>query len=343
MNPILDGSLLVLALAILAWGFERYRTRFVKADLLIAGSIASGLVLLVAVPVVFDRVANLYNIQSRFTMVSMLSNAVLLGFALYLVTKVRETRNHLSALTRNLSVEQAPEVAHADGGQQLINVVIPAYNEAETIQSVVRSLPEEVYGYRVEPIVVSDGSADDTARRAEIDCEVVVEHPLNQGQGGALKTGFEIARENRAKIVVTMDADGQHPASQLEDLVRPIIDDDADFVMGSRYTGRDLTTNGFTRESGIRTFTWIINKLTKSEITDCTNGFRAVRGSELEKLRLTEDRFSAPELIIEARKHDLRIMEIPITIEERQAGETKKPKLGYALGLTRTILATWIR
>jgi len=87
----------------------------------------------------------------------------------------------------------------------------------------------------------------------------------------------------------------------------------------------------------------LINVLTKSEITDCTNGYRAIRGSELEKLSLTEERFSAPELIIEARKNGLRLQELPVTIEERQAGETKKPKLGYAFGLTRTILTTWIR
>ncbi|TKX83670.1 glycosyl transferase family 2, partial [Halorubrum sp. SS5] len=77
--------------------------------------------------------------------------------------------------------------------------------------------------------------------------------------------------------------------------------------------------------------------------TDCTNGYRAIRGSEIGKLTLTEERFSAPELIIEARKNGMQIEEIPIVIQEREAGETKKPQLGYALGLTRTVLTTWIR
>jgi len=114
-------------------------------------------------------------------------------------------------------------------------------------------------------------------------------------------------------------------------------------VMGSRYLGVDRSGNGTVRETGIQFFTRLINLLTKSDITDCTNGFRAIRGSRLEELTLTEERFSAPELIIEARKHGLRIKEIPITIEEREGGETKKPQLGYALGLSRTIFATWIR
>ena len=113
--------------------------------------------------------------------------------------------------------------------------------------------------------------------------------------------------------------------------------------MGSRYVGTDRSDNGPVRKAGIRFFTTLINVLTKSNITDCTNGFRAIRGSMLESLTLTEERFSAPELIIEARKQGMQIEEIPITIEQRQAGDTKKPQLSYAIGLARTIMVTWAR
>lgn len=343
MNIFLKLFLVALALIILTWGFERYRTRFVKADLLIAVGIATGLITFVTIPGVFDRVGALLSIRSRYTTVSLFANLTLLAFVLFLLTKIRETRNDICELTRNLSVDQAPELAQPDGGSDRINVVIPAYNEAATIRPVITSLPEVIRGHPVEPIVVSDASGDNTVREAEINGTVVVEHPLNQGQGGALKTGFEIALQSDAAIVVTMDADGQHPSEELERLVSPIIDDEADYVMGSRYKGANLSRNGFTRKTGIWAFTWLINLLTKADISDCTNGYRAIRGSELKKLRLTEERFSAPELIIEARKHGLRIQEIPITIEERQAGETKKPRLGYALGLTRAIMVTWLR
>lgn len=71
---------------------------------------------------------------------------------------------------------------------------------------------------------------------------------------------------------------------------------------------------------------WLINRLTKLAITDCTNGYRAIRGSKIDKLTFTEERFSAPEPIIEARKNGLQIEEIPITIEEQEAGETEKPQ-----------------
>jgi len=113
--------------------------------------------------------------------------------------------------------------------------------------------------------------------------------------------------------------------------------------MGSRYRETDHSGNGAARQAGIRFFVRLINRVTKSVITDCTNGYRAIRGSEIGKLTLTEERFSTPELIIEARKNGLRIEETPIMIEEREAGETEKPQLGHVFGLRRTILVTWAR
>ncbi|WP_306059927.1 glycosyltransferase family 2 protein [Natronococcus wangiae] len=329
-----------IAVGILAWGLERYRTRFVKSDLALAGLLALGILVFVALPGFYDFIGTMLNIDQRFVLLSLLAHFTMLSLVLYLLAAIRETNSRFSDLVRNLSANQ---VLQTDGGEQTIFVVIPAYNEEQTIRSVVTSLPESIRGYAVRPLVVSDGSADDTAKNAKYNGTTVVEHPINQGQGGALKTGFQIALEQGASIVVTMDGDGQHPAEELEQLVSPVIDDEADYVMGSRFKGNDYSGNGLVRESGIVFFTWMINILTKSDITDCTNGFRAVRASALTEMRLTEERFSAPELIIEARKNGLRIMEIPITIEGRKDGMTKKPKLKYALGLTRTIVITWLR
>ena len=333
-------ALLGVAVFILIWGFERYRSRFVKADLLVAVAIAAGLVLLALLPSVFDYVGSVLDLERRVVAVSFLANLGLLALLLYYASALRSVKSDVAELTRSLSVEQAPQT---DGGRDEIFVVIPAYNEGDTIREVVQSLPRTIRGYKVQPVVVSDGSADETAKRAKYNGAMVVEHPLNQGQGGALQTGFRIAAKNDAAIVLTMDGDGQHPTDELENLVSPIIDDEADFVMGSRYVGEDRSGNGPVRKAGIRFFTTLINLLTKSEVTDCTNGFRAIRGSMLDELKLTEERFSAPELIIEARKNGMRFQEYPITVKQRQAGETKKPHLGYAVGLFRTIVVTWIR
>ncbi|QCS44891.1 DUF2304 family protein [Natrinema versiforme] len=336
----LDTALLVLAVGILYWGFDRYRRRFERSDLLIAVALASGVLSFVFVPEAFDAIGGVLDIERRYIVVSLLANVVLLGVVFHVLNLARRASDEVSALTRSLSVDQAPAT---DGGVETVFVVIPAYNEGDTISTVVSSLPDSVRGYEVQPLVVSDGSADETATNAAENGAMVVEHPINQGQGGALKTGFEIALENEAAIVVTLDGDGQHPPDELERLVAPIVDDEADYVMGSRYLGVDRSGNGVVRRTGIRFFTGVINVLMNTAITDCTNGYRAIRGSMLERLTLTEERFNAPELIIEARKNGLRLEEIPIRIEDRKDGDTKKPKLGFAVGLTRIIVVAWLR
>ncbi|MFC7141796.1 DUF2304 family protein [Halosimplex aquaticum] len=336
-------TLLFLGLAVLTalWGFERYRTTFSRFEFGLAVAVALGLLTVAFAPGLYGAIAGALNLESRFILIQIFANVAFLGMIFYLVSRLNANKRALGDLTRSLTVQQAS--ADGDYDEQTLYVVIPAYNEADTIGDVLSALPDRVHDHAVHAVVVSDGSDDATRRAAEQYEAMVVEHPINQGQGGALKTGFDIARQHGADIVVTMDADGQHPVDQLDELVGPIVADEADYVLGTRYRGEDNSGNSITRQGGIRTFTWLINRLAKTDITDCTNGFRAIRGSHLGDLTLTEERFSAPELIIESRKNGLRITEVPVTIHEREAGETKKPKLGYAVGLARTIFVTWIR
>jgi hypothetical protein len=337
-------TLLFTALAIFSvfWGFKRYRTTFSKAELGVSVLVAVGLLIIAFVPGLVEAFGDIINIERRFILLQIGVNTVFVLLIFYLVSAVSTNQTTIGDLTRGVTVQQAPD-PEKKHNEKTIFVVIPAYNESGTIGNVLDSLPERINDHNLTAVVVSDGSKDRTTQIARGYDALVVEHPINQGQGGSLKTGFEIAIQHGADIVVTMDADGQHPATQLPELVEPIMSDEADHVLGSRYRGEDRSGNSMTRQSGIRVFTWIINRLTMADITDCTNGYRAIRGSKLVDLTLSEERFSAPELIIESRKNGLRINEVPVTIREREAGETKKPKLGYAVGLMRTILVTWIR
>ena len=340
-NQALTLLFLGLALATFAWGFERYRTTFSRVEFAIAFAVGAGLLTVAFAPGLYGTLAGLLNLDSRFILIQIFANVAFLVLIFYLVGRLNASQRTVSELTRSLTVQQATGDAALD--ERTCYVVVPAYNEADTIGDVLAALPDRIHDHLVTAVVVSDGSDDATQRAADRHDAIVVEHPINQGQGGALKTGFDIARQHGADVVVTMDADGQHPIDQLSDLIRPVVDDEADYVLGSRYRGEDNSGNSITRRGGIRTFTWLINRLAKTDITDCTNGFRAIRGARLGELTLTEEQFSAPELIIESRKNGLRIVEVPVTIQEREAGETKKPKLGYAAGLARTILVTWIR
>lgn len=250
---VLNGLISLIAIGALLWGFERYRTQFVKADFLISISVATGLLAIAFAPAIFDYVGRLLDLQRRIIVISLLSNIVLLVGMLYTISNVRNNHSSIRELTRNISVDQAVPV-QADGGAEAIGVVIPAYNEEKTVGNLIEGLPESLLGYSVEPIVVSDGSTDTTLDIARTEASAAVEHPPNQGQGGALKIGFAIAEQRDVAIVATMDADGQHLMEDLKRLVEPIAEDRADYVAGSRHKVSDYTQNSALRRAGIRTF-----------------------------------------------------------------------------------------
>jgi glycosyltransferase involved in cell wall biosynthesis len=225
----------------------------------------------------------------------------------------------------------------------LLVIVMAAYDEAGSIGPLLATLPESLCGLRVRAVVIDDGSTDDTAGEARRAGALVATHRSNLGQGDALRTGFALATRLGATVVVTMDADGQHDPADLPALVGPVANGDADYVQGSRFLGRYDDAGG-ARDLGIRGFTRLITWLTHTSITDCTNGYRAVDGTALARLQLVEDRFSAPEILIQAAGHGLHIDEVPVHIRSRETGVSKKPRgLGYAWGFLGAITRSWVR
>lgn len=224
-----------------------------------------------------------------------------------------------------------------------IKVILPAYNEAENIGAVLARIPAEVGGLRVQPIVVVDGATDQTERVVREVTAATVSYVINRGGGSALKAGYELALEDRAEIVVTLDADGQHMPEEIPVLVQPILEDRADLVNGSRVLG-SYDCDSRLRAAGIVFFNWLVSMLTGTHITDCSNAFRAIRVDSLRLLELRETQFHASELLIEALKKHLRVIEVPITIKRRAGGVSKKgPNVKYAIGFMRVVLGTWLR
>jgi glycosyltransferase involved in cell wall biosynthesis len=255
----------------------------------------------------------------------------------------RALDRELSELVRAHALAGVPDEHRKPFTGTEIAIVIAAYNEADAVGPVLDALPDEVLGHGVTPIVVVDGGTDGTADVVERAGHVAVRHETNRGQGDALVTGFALALERGAAVVVTMDADGQHRAEDLPRLLEPVLAGEADYVQGSRYLGT-YDDSGGARDAGIRLFTAVINATSGAGITDCTNGFRAIRGADLARLRLEESRFSAAELIMESARQGLRIREVPVHIQTRSHGESKKPRrLGYPIGYLATIVRTWRR
>ena len=222
-------------------------------------------------------------------------------------------------------------------------VVIPALDEAQDVGDVVRRVPSAVCGLPAAVLVVDDGSADETAARAAEAGALVERHEASRGGGAALRTGYRVALERGAAIVVTMDADGQHLPEELERVVGPVAARDVDLAVGSRVLG---STEGgaLARQMGIAVFNRLVSVVTGRRVTDCSNSYRAIRAEALAELDLRQDQFHAAEFLIEALTRGVRTVEVPVTVARRQHGTTKKPRtLRYGLGFTRAIVSAWTR
>jgi hypothetical protein len=338
----------IIAALFAGYGLLRYRRGgWSRFALLLSLLIASGVAVVSVVPQVGEVFTRLFGLESRAF--ALLSFAILLlfGLFLYLLNQVQAANHRNGEIVTGLAVRQyaerylSPEERRS--GRREILIIIPAYNEEGGIRGVLHNVPKEVLGCEVKTVVVDDGSADATEAIALEEGLPVVRHVVNRGQGDALRTGFAIAQLERADIVINLDADGQYKPEEIERLVKPIIEDEADFVLGSRFMGF-YEEAGSVRHVGVVFFSKLISLLTGTRISDCTNGFRAIRVSELHKLDLREDRFNATEIILEALKKQLRFAQVPVTMLGRAAGETKKPpKLAYPLGVFRVIIQTWLR
>ncbi len=224
-----------------------------------------------------------------------------------------------------------------------IIVLIPAYNEAENLEVVLSQIPEHVNSNKVHVLVLDDGSDDGTAVIARSKNALVASHPTNRGGGAALKTGYDLVTRLHPAVVLTMDADGQHDPTEIQALVEPILADEADFVIGSRVLGKCADYSRF-RLVGVHVFSRLINCIAGTSITDCSSGYRAIRGSVLEECLLLQEQYHTAEVIIEAAKRGFRITERPVTIACRLSGESKKGHdLKYGLFFLRTIVKTWLR
>lgn len=221
-------------------------------------------------------------------------------------------------------------------------VVVPAYQEAGVIGGVVAGLRRA--GWRV--LVVDDGSKDGTAVRAAAAGAVALRHPVNLGQGAALRTGFDFLRDDpTARYVVTFDADGQHDPGDVEALVLPLAQDRADITLGSRFLRADHTLAiPRARRGLLRAATALARWTTGLALTDTHNGLRAIRRETLRRMALRQDRMAhASEIHQEIRRLRLRFLEIPVHVTYSRYSLTKGQRLVGAISILWDLLAAKMR
>ena len=216
--------------------------------------------------------------------------------------------------------------------QHRVVVVIPAYNEERFIGSVVL----KVLLFPVTVIVVDDGSTDATAMVAETAGALVLHHDCNQGKGEALNTGIREARQMNPEAIVVIDGDDQHLVSELPRLIQPILDDEADIVVGSRYLegSSDVPAH---RQAGH----WFFNKLTgfasRVNMSDSQSGYRAFSSRTFNTDLFQRADFSVEsEMQFIAHQHDWRIKEVPITV--RYTDKPKRPVMQQGVIVLNGIL-----
>jgi glycosyltransferase involved in cell wall biosynthesis len=199
---------------------------------------------------------------------------------------------------------------------------IPCHNEEQSIAGIVRSVQEHVH----QVVVVDDGSSDDTGKTAEAAGALVVRHDCNQGPGVAYRSCLEAGRELAADVLVTLDGDGQHLPEELPRVLAPLLREEADLVIGSRFL--DHYEIRRYRKFGIDVITWLYNLGSPVKVADAQSCFRAYSRRALDALSISEKGFGfSVELLVQAREHGLTIREVPISCIYHPDSHSQNPVL----------------
>ncbi|HEY5265462.1 MAG TPA: glycosyltransferase family 2 protein [Acidimicrobiales bacterium] len=250
---------------------------------------------------------------------------------------------------RTFTIAQAMERFNADyPAYKPYDVVasICAYEEEGNIGDVLDKMPETIDGKPYTVLVVVDGGSDRTAEIARAHAGVkVIEFPVNLGHGVALQVTYRYCVEHDVKFVVTLDADGQNDPSEIPEILAPLLNDQADFVVASRVLGEDKTSD-VVRKSGVRFFSFVMNRMTGANLTDTSTGYRALRVTMLADVvdRLTQEQYQTAELLITCLKRGWRAAEVPTVWYPRASGTTKKGKNWlFGFRYARVVFGTWWR
>ncbi len=221
-------------------------------------------------------------------------------------------------------------------------VIIPAFNEEGSIGFVVSRVQRCCPAVTI--LVVDDGSMDNTAANAKQAGAEVISLPHNLGIGGAMQTGYLYAYYNDFKIAVQIDADGQHKPEELAKLLKPLENNEADLVLGSRFIEKTNFKSTLGRRVGIVILSTLVSLLARQKVYDTTSGFRAVN-SKVIKLFAREYSTDYPEVdsLILIRKNHLRIKEVAVKMEQRMSGKSSITPVKSAYYMTKVSLALFIR
>jgi glycosyltransferase involved in cell wall biosynthesis len=219
--------------------------------------------------------------------------------------------------------------------------IVPAYNEQDAIGAVVDEL--RAFDRELDVLVIDDASHDDTALHARVHGARVVSLPFNLGIGGAVQTGFRYADEHAYELAVRVDGDGQHDPAELGPLVDAVRSGRADICVGSRFAGAEGYRSSLTRRIGIRILARTVSLLTRQRVTDTTSGFQVLNRKAIELFAADYPHdYPEVEAAVMVHKHRLRLVESPVRMRERAAGESSIRGFRTVYYMSKVMLAILI-
>jgi len=201
----------------------------------------------------------------------------------------------------------------------LISIVIPVYNEENSIQDVIERIPNH---RNYEIILIDDGSTDNSLKKIkEIQNKPikVIEHQKNKGYGAAIKTGLNYCKNNDTDIMIFLDGDGQHNSQDIEKFASALINESVDFAIGNRYTYN--YSMPISKKICSKILCALYYFLFRKKVSDPTNGFRAINSKIIRQLVLESDYSISQEMLFKLVK-DYKFKQIPIKVYSRVSGES---------------------
>ena len=205
-----------------------------------------------------------------------------------------------------------------------IIITIPAYNEEETIGTVIQEIKQVMNGlqHNYEIIVVNDGSTDNTEEIAKKAGAIVYSHPYNYGLAETFRTEVEKVLEQNADVIVHIDADGQYRPEEIPKLIEPVKKGEADLVLGSRFMGT-IEEMPIAKRWGNIAFSKIVSQISGIKITDAQTGFRAFTREFAEKVKITSTHTYTQEMVLRAVREKFKVKEVPVYFAKREKGKSR--------------------
>lgn len=203
--------------------------------------------------------------------------------------------------------------------QEKCLIIIPAYNEAESIEKVVDNIVQNYPQY--DYVIINDGSTDATRKICQKNRYQVLNLPINLGIGGAVQTGYRYAKDNDYDMSVQIDGDGQHDIAFLEGMIRHMKEEKADCVIGSRFVKKQGFQSSGLRRAGIQFLSALGFVLTGVHVRDITSGYRLVNRKLIQIFAQDYPTdYPEPEAVVIAAVHRGKIKEYPVVMRERETG-----------------------